>query len=71
MDSEGKAPEEWATTEAACFFVKDDTTTSPGRGATNKQMTPFDRRQCVQMSVSPLRTRIERAILRQGSLNSF
>ena len=40
MDSEGKAPEEWATTEAACFLVKDHTATSPGRGAQNKQMTP-------------------------------
>ena len=53
------------------FFVQNDTTTPPGRGAQNQQMTPLDRLQCVQMTFSPLRVRIERAILRQRTLNSF
>ena len=50
------------------FFVKGNATTSPRRVTPNKQMTPLDRVQCVQMSISPLRIRIERAILRQRQL---
>ena len=34
-------------------------------------MTPLERLQCVRMSFSPLRVRIERAILRQKDLGQL
>ena len=67
----GKVARGVGDNRGSMFLVENNTTTSPGRGAPNKQMTPFDRLQCVQMSIHPLRVRVERAILRQRTLNSF